>query len=133
MFSLTVRDHIMISHQLRGSIFGPAQRMHGATYIVDAEFRSRQLDETGIFIDIGWASTALAEVLKPLRYRNLNELEEFSSVNTTTEYLAYWLFQQMYAYLRQAIKQGSLERLPEQLKITLHESHIAWASYESQL
>jgi 6-pyruvoyl-tetrahydropterin synthase len=129
MFSVCVRDHFMIAHSFRGELFGPAQRLHGATYVVDVEFRRPVLDEHDIIVDIGRASDALRAVLKPLNYANLNELPEFAGHNTSTELLARFLFNRIVA----AIARGDLgegARSVESVKVTLHESHVAWGSFE---
>ena len=120
MFTVTVRDHIMIAHSLPNPGFGPAQNMHGATYVVDAEFSSEDLNEMNVVIDIGEATALLNSTLSTLNYKNLDEIKAFDHVLTTTEYLA-WI-----------IHQKISTKLPENisLKITLHESHIASASYE---
>ena len=122
MFAVTVRDHMMIAHSFTGEVFGPAQQLHGATYVVDATFRRRELDDDGIVIDIGRASVALHEVLGELTYRNLDEDHEFKGVNTTTEMLA------------KVVADRLCDRLAaddlDAVVVTLHESHIAWASYE---
>ena len=97
MYSVCVRDHLMIAHGFRGAVFGPAQRLHGATYVVDVEFRRLQLDRDGLVVDIGLAATALRAMIEPLNYRNLDELPEFSGVNTTTEFLARVVFDGMAA------------------------------------
>jgi len=123
VFSVTVRDHMMIAHSLRGEVFGPAQRLHGATFVVDATFRRAELDADGIVIDIGRATDALREVVGALSYRNLDD--ELAGVNTTTEVLA------------QLVADRLAERVDglglDGLVVTLHESHIAWASYERPL
>lgn len=132
MYSLTVRDHVMIAHSLRGEVFGPARRLHGATYVVDAEFRREALDPDGLVIDIGLAGRLLGEVLAEFGYRNLDELPTLAGVNTTTEWLAGEIFQRLAGRLRDAgLAPG--EGGPEALKITLHESHVAWAAYEGLL
>lgn len=125
MYFVTVRDHIMVAHSLRGEVFGPAQRMHGATYVVDAEFRSQQLDANNIVIDIGFATTLLRQALEPLSYQNLDELPAFANVVTTTEFLARHIHEQVAARAAGAFK-GSL-------KVTLLESHVAAAGYEAQV
>ena len=125
MFSVTVRDHIMVAHSLRGEVFGPAQRLHGATYVVDATFRRAALDGDGIVVDIGRAAEALQAVVAELTYRNLDEEPSFAGMNTTTEALA------------KVIADRLAERLPDcgldGLAVTLRESHVAWASYERSL
>jgi 6-pyruvoyl-tetrahydropterin synthase len=125
MFSVAVKDHIMIAHSFQGEIFGPAQKLHGATYIVTAEFKVAQLDEDGLVIDIGQAIAILKEVLEPLNYQNLDTLEQFKGINTTTEYMAYYIHQQISKQVSSFFK-GSL-------KVTLEESHIAWGSYEAEV
>lgn len=130
MFTVCVRDHVMIAHSFQGEVFGPAQRMHGATYVVDVEMRAPDIDEDGIVIDIGWATEALGKALEPLRYRNLDEVAEFKNVNTTTEYLARYVFQRMNLLVTEARKQSAVKQLPASMKVILHESHAAWAAYE---
>jgi 6-pyruvoyltetrahydropterin/6-carboxytetrahydropterin synthase len=129
MYTVCVRDHMMIAHSFSGEVFGPAQRLHGATYVVDVEFKRPELDENGIVVDIGLASTALHEVLAALNYRNLDAQTEFSGRNTTTEFLARTVFER----LTQAIRAGALGPSAgaiTALRVTLHESHVAWAAYE---
>lgn len=131
-YSVTVRDHMMIAHSLTGEVFGPAQRLHGATYVVDATFRAAALDGDGVVVDIGRASDALRGILSLLSYRNLDELPEFSGVNTTTERLCSVIAERLAA----AARTGGIGRGGAQLDaitVTLHESHIAWASYEVTL
>ena len=125
MFSVTVRDHIMIAHSLRGEVFGPAQRLHGATYVVDATFRRAALDADGIVVDIGRASAALRAVLEGLGYRNLDDAPDLAGLNTTTEALAQVIADRL-AY------RVAAEGL-DGLVVTLRESHVAWASYERAL
>jgi 6-pyruvoyl-tetrahydropterin synthase len=132
MFSVTVRDHMMIAHSFRGEVFGPAQRLHGATYVVDATFRRPALDADGIVVDIGRAAEALHEVLGELSYRNLDDEPSFSGVNTTTEALA----QVVADRLADRIHAGDLGAGAgdlDAIAVTLHESHVAWASYERSL
>lgn len=132
MFSLTVRDHFMIAHSFTGEIFGPAQRQHGATYVVDVTFKRPELDDDDLIVDIGLASQALNDVLADLNFRNLDDAPEFRGRNTTTEFMASVVFER----LAEAVRIG---RLGEQARgltamcVTLHESHIAWASYEGAL
>ena len=133
MFAVSVRDHVMIAHSFQGDVFGPARRLHGATYVVDIELRAPELDEDGVVIDIGWATQALGQALEPLRFRNLDEIDEFQGKNTTTEYLARHLFQRMHDMLIQAHGQKAIKELPVSMKVTLHESHVAWASYEDSV
>jgi 6-pyruvoyl-tetrahydropterin synthase len=132
MFSVTVRDHVMIAHSFKGDVFGPAQRLHGATYVVDVEFKRKTLDADGIVIDIGRASDVLRQTLAELNYRNLDEVPEFAGRNTTTEFLAQVIFTRLTA----AAKRGDLGpggSAVEQIRVTLHESHVASASFEDTL
>ncbi len=132
MFSVTVRDHMMIAHSFRGEVFGPAQRLHGATYVVDATFRRAALDSDGLVVDIGRAGAELAAVLAELSYRNLDEEPAFVGMNTSTEALARVVADR----LADRVKAGALgdsARALDGLIVTLHESHIAWASYERPL
>jgi 6-pyruvoyltetrahydropterin/6-carboxytetrahydropterin synthase len=132
MYSVTVRDHFMIAHSLSGEVFGPAERLHGATYVVDAEFRRADLDEHGIVIDIGRASEALRAVLADLGYRNLDEEPSFKGRNTTTEFLARVVFDRIAA----AIRRGDLghdARGVGSLRVTLHESHVASAAFDGPI
>ena len=129
MYSVCVRDHFMIAHSFRGPVFGPAQRLHGATYVVDVEFRRRELDADGIVVDIGKAGDTLKAVLGSLNFQNLDENLAFKGSNTTTEFLAKVVFDRMI----QAIGRGELGPNAgeiESARVTLHESHVAWASYE---
>jgi 6-pyruvoyltetrahydropterin/6-carboxytetrahydropterin synthase len=132
MYSLTVRDHIMIAHSFQGAIFGPAQRIHGATYVVDVSFQRSELDADGLVVDIGLASETLKAVLADLNFRNLDDEPEFRGRNTTTEFMARVIFERMAAAIR-ADRLGSGAQGLERLKVTLHESHIAWAGYEGAL
>ena len=132
MYSLAVRDHVMIAHSFRGAVFGPAQALHGATYVVDAEFRRSRLDADGLVVDIGLASQLLREVLATLNYRNLDAEPVFENRNTTTEFLAGHL----HARLAEGIRAGRLgegARSLESLRVSLHESHVAWAAYDAPL
>ncbi|OSP39550.1 hypothetical protein B7767_31100 [Streptomyces sp. 13-12-16] len=132
MFSITVRDHIMIAHSFRGEVFGPAQRLHGATFLVDATFRREQLDEDNIVVDIGLATQELGAVVGELNYRNLDNEPDFAGVNTSTEYLAKVIADR----LAERIRKGALGEGAKGIAgiaVTLHESHIAWASYERVL
>jgi 6-pyruvoyl-tetrahydropterin synthase len=129
MFSVTVRDHMMIAHSFRGAVFGPAQRLHGATYVVDATFRRATLDEDNLVVDIGRATEQLHAVLTELGYRNLDDEPEFAGVNTSTEALA----QVVADRLAERVRAGALGDRARELTaiaVTLHESHVAWASYE---
>ncbi|TDT95474.1 6-pyruvoyl-tetrahydropterin synthase [Streptomyces sp. 846.5] len=132
MFSVTVRDHLMVAHSLRGEVFGPAQRLHGATYVVDATFERPELDGDGIVVDIALAAAELNELVGALSYQNLDERPEFEGINTTTEYLA------------RVIADGLADRVKEGrlgdgatgltgLQVQLRESHIAWAGYRRAL
>lgn len=132
MYRVSVRDHVMIAHSLRGEVFGPAQRLHGATYVIDAEFRRAALDPDGLVIDIGLATSLLREALAGLNYRNLDDEPEFAGRNTTTEMLARVVFDRIAGGLR-AAGPGLAAGGPEFLRVTLHESHIARASYEAPL
>src|SRR5215218_4795250 len=125
MFSVTVRDHMMIAHSLRGEVFGPAQRLHGATYVVDATFRRASLDDDGIVVDIGRAAEALREVAGELGYRNLDDEADFAGMNTTTEALARVVADRLADRVQGLGLDG--------ITVTLRESHIAWASYERPL
>lgn len=132
MFSVTVRDHLMIAHSFRGNVFGPAQRLHGATFVVDATFRRPALDPDNIVVDIGRAGEELHAVLGELTYRNLDDQPEFADVNTSTEFLA----QVIADRLAERVRSGALGENADGLSgitVTLHESHIAWASYELTL
>jgi 6-pyruvoyl-tetrahydropterin synthase len=132
VFSVTIRDHVMIAHSLRGEVFGPAQRLHGATYVVDATFRRATLDEDGIVVDIARAAEALRAVLAELGYRNLDDEPGFAGVNTTTELLARVVADRL-AERAHAGVLGDGARQLDGLAVTLRESHVAWASYERQL
>src|SRR5688572_27300998 len=133
MYSVVVRDHVMIVHSLRGAVFGPAHRLHGATYVVVAEARSDKLDADGIVVDIGRFTAALGEALEPLRYRNLDEVEELAGLNTTTERLASEIHRRVAARPLALSSAGEIAQLPASLKITLHESHVALAAYEAAI
>ncbi|MGL4256563.1 MAG: 6-pyruvoyl trahydropterin synthase family protein [Microbacterium sp.] len=129
-YSLTVRDHIMIAHSLAGEAFGPAQRLHGATFVVDATFRAAALDDDGVVVDIGRASEVLRGILSPLSYRNLDEEPEFAGVNTTTERLCGVIAEKLVT----AARDGSLGAVRlTGIAVTLRESHVAWASFEVDL
>jgi 6-pyruvoyl-tetrahydropterin synthase len=127
MFSVTVRDHMVIAHSLRGAVFGPAQRLHGATFVVDATFRRAGLDADGVVVDIGRATEALHEVVGELNYRNLDEEPDLAGMNTTVEALARVVADRL------ADRLGEGARDLDGLVVTLHESHVAWASYERPL
>ena len=132
MFSVTVRDHIMVAHSFRGEVFGPAQRLHGATYVVDATFRRAALDADNIVVDIGAAADALRAVVAELTYRNLDDETAFAGINTSTEALAQVIADRL-ADRVHAGTLGETARELDGLVVTLHESHIAWASYERPL
>jgi 6-pyruvoyl-tetrahydropterin synthase len=132
MFSVCVRDHFMIAHSFRGDVFGPAQHMHGATYIVDVEFKREQLDADGIVVDIGRAGQALRVILAELNFRNLDEEPNFRGKNTTTEFLAFSIFERMAAEIGAGTLGDNAAGLAA-LRVTLHESHVAWAAYEGPL
>jgi len=132
MFAVEVRDHIMIAHSFRGAVFGPAQRMHGATFVVDAAFYSRELDPQGLVVDIGLATEALRAVLAPLNYRDLDTLPEFAGINTTTEFLAAYIHRQLSAHCRTAGLGRPITDIVS-LRVKLSESHVARAWYEAPL
>ena len=132
MYSLTVRDHFMIAHSFRGEVFGPAQRLHGATYVVDVTFSRPELDGDGVVVDIGLASQRLDAVLAAFRYRNLDEDPAFAGLNTSTEVLARTIFDRLADEVRSgALGEGA--RGVAALRVTLRESHVAWGSYEGPL
>ena len=130
MYSLNVRDHFMIAHSFRGEVFGPAQRLHGATYLVDATFRRAELDSDGLVVDIGRASDLLRSVLGAMNYRNLDDEPDFAGENTTTEFLARAIHDRIVGAI-DAGELGEGARGLSSICVTLHESHVAWASYES--
>ncbi len=132
MFAVEVRDHIMIAHSFRGALFGPAQALHGATFVVDAAFLAERLDANGVVIDIGRAHEALKAILAPLNYRNLDDVPEFKGANTTTEFMTRHIFDR----LAQAARAGDLGREGRELnaiRVTISESHVARAWYEASL
>ena len=132
MFAVEVRDHVMVAHSFRGAVFGPAQALHGATFVIDVAFIAPTLDENGIVIDIGRAHEVLKSVLQPLNYRNLDELPEFKGKNTTTEFLAKYVFDK----LASGARAGELGRDGRELgviRVKIAESHVARASYEAPL
>lgn len=132
MYSVTVRGHMMVAHSFKGEVFGPAQRLHGATYVVDVEFRRAELDPDGIVVDMGRAGEVLNEVLGGLGYRNLDEEPAFAGRNTTTEFLARVIFDRLAA----AVAAGTLgagARGIAAIRVTLHESHVASGSFEGAL
>jgi 6-pyruvoyl-tetrahydropterin synthase len=132
VYSVTVRDHMMIAHSLRGEVFGPAQRLHGATYVIDATFRRAELDADGIVVDIGRAAAELHAVVEGLTYRNLDEDPELAGRNTSTEMLARLIADRLAGRVRDG-GLGDGARGLDGLVVTLHESHVAWASYERPL
>ena len=132
MFSVTVRDHVMVAHSFRGEVFGPAQQLHGATFVVDATFRANELDADNIVVDIGRAGEQLSELLGELNYRNLDDEPDFAGINTSTEALAKVIADR----LADRVRAGNLGESARELAgitVTLHESHIAWATYERAL
>jgi len=130
MYRLTVRDRVMIAHSFTGAVFGPAQGVHGATYVVETEFQSKTLDDHNLVVDIGLAHEALHRILAVLNYKHLDELDIFTGQNTTTEFLAAWIWQQMVA----EIEAGNLgSHTLCGLSVNLRESDVAWASYEAPL
>jgi 6-pyruvoyl-tetrahydropterin synthase len=132
LFAVEVRDHIMIAHSFRGALFGPAQALHGATFVVDAAFIAERLDSNGIVVDIGRAHEALKAILAPLNYRNLDEITEFKATNSTTEFMTKHIFDR----LAQAAQAGDLGRDGRELnaiRVTISESHVARAWYEAPL
>ncbi len=129
LFSITVRDHVMIAHSFRGEVFGPAQRLHGATFVVDARFTRAELDSDNIVVDIGLATEELGKVLADLNYRNLDDEPAFAGINTSTEFLAKVIADRLAKRVRAgALGEGA--RGLAGIEVTLHESHVAWASYE---
>jgi len=132
MYSVCVRDHFMVAHSFKGETFGPARRLHGATYVVDVEFRRPALDPDGVVVDIGRAAATLHTVLEALNYRNLDDEPAFAGRNTTTEFLARAVFDRV----RDAIRAGQLGETARglaRMKVTLHESHAAWAAFEGDV
>ena len=132
MYSVTVRDYMMVAHSFKGEVFGPAQRLHGATFVVDVEFRRSELDEDGIVVDIGKATEVLKAILSSFNFRNLDDEPEFKGRNTTTEFMSRVVFERIAA----AIQRGELgpgARAIESLRVMLHESHVAWAGFEAPL
>jgi 6-pyruvoyltetrahydropterin/6-carboxytetrahydropterin synthase len=132
MYSVSVRDHFMIAHSFRGDVFGPAQRLHGATYVVDVEFRRPELDPDGIVVDIGRACDVLKATLGALNFQNLDEVPEFAGRNTTTEFLAKTIFDRITGAVRDG-KLGPGAFGIDTVKVTLAESHIASGAYEGRL
>jgi 6-pyruvoyltetrahydropterin/6-carboxytetrahydropterin synthase len=132
MYSVCVRDHFMVAHSFKGEVFGPAQRLHGATYVVDVELRRPELDADGVVVDIGRATDVLRAVLAELNYRNLDDEPSFAAKNTTTEFLARAIFDRMAAKIRQGALGGTASGLAA-MRVTLRESHVASAAYEADL
>src|SRR3954470_2450490 len=132
MYTVSVRSHMMIAHSFRGEVFGPAQRLHGATYVVDVELRCAELDPSGVVVDIGRAGEALRALLATINYRNLDDVPELAGKNTTTEFLSRFLWQRL-ADAARAGGFGPGSAQVSSIKVTLHESHVAWASYEQEL
>jgi 6-pyruvoyl-tetrahydropterin synthase len=132
MYTVSVRDHFMIAHSFTGEAFGPAQRLHGATYVVDLEFLRPELDENGMVVDIGLATEVLKATLAGFNYRNLDEEPAFEGQNTTTEFLAHEIFERVAAAIARGDR-GSAARGVERVRVTLHESHVASASFEGRL
>ena len=132
MFTVSVRDHFMIAHSFTGKVFGPAQKLHGATYVVDVEFRRKELDPDGIVVDIGRAGDSVREVLSALNFRNLDDDPAFRGRNTTTEFLAFVIHERVAAKIA-AGDLGAHATGLASLRVTLHESHVAWAAYEAKL
>lgn len=132
MYTVCVRDHVMIAHSLHGEMFGSAERMHGATYIVDVEFSRGELAPEGVVVDIERAAAALRAVLDELRFRNLDEIPMFAGVNTTTEFLARFVFDRLAHHVSNGELGPGSTHLAK-MKVTLHESHVAWAAYEGSL
>ena len=132
MFTVTVRDHMMIAHSFRGEVFGPAQRLHGATYVVDAAFSGPRLDADGVLVDIARAADLLKDVLSRLNYRNLDDEDDFAGVNTSTEVLARVVADRLAERVRAGEMGGAAQGLAK-IVVTLHESHVASASFERAL
>lgn len=132
MYSVTVRGHVMVAHSFTGEVFGPAQALHGATFVVDATFRREALDADNIVVDIGRATDELSAILGELNYRNLDEVPEFEGINTSTEFLAQVVADRLVARVHAgALGEGA--RSLASVAVTLHESHVAWAGYERAL
>jgi 6-pyruvoyl-tetrahydropterin synthase len=132
VYSVTVRDHFMVAHSFRGATFGPAQRLHGATFVVDATFRRPALDTDGVVVDIGRAGEELRGILSELNFRNLDDDPAFAGRNTTTEVLAREIFERLAGAIREG-RLGESARGLASLCVTLHESHVAWASFDDTL
>ncbi|MFG6666279.1 6-pyruvoyl tetrahydropterin synthase family protein [Halomonas sp. HNIBRBA4712] len=132
MYRLCVRDHFMIAHSFKGDIFGPAQRTHGATYVVDVIFKRPELDPDGLVIDIGLASETVKEVLAEYNFQNLDDVPAFKGKNTTTEFMAGVIFEALAKGIKEG-RMGSTAQGITHMEVKLHESHVAWASYEGAL
>jgi 6-pyruvoyl-tetrahydropterin synthase len=132
MFTVTVRDHVMVAHSFAGEVFGPAQRLHGATFVVDAGFRGPSLDADGVLVDIGRATAQLRDVLAGLNYRNLDDEPAFAGRNSTTEAVAREVADRLVTRIHDGAL-GEAARSLEAVTVTLHESHVAWASYEREV
>jgi 6-pyruvoyl-tetrahydropterin synthase len=132
MFTVSVRDHVMIAHSFKGEVFGPAQRLHGATYVVDVELRRTELDRDGVVVDIGRLGESLKVVLQEINFRNLDEVPAFAGKNTTTEVVAKFVFDGMAAAIRRGDLGPGAERI-DSMRVTLGESHVAWASFEDRV
>ena len=132
MYSVSVRGHMMVAHSLKGAVFGPAQRLHGATYVVDVEFRRPELDPDGIVVDIGRATDALSAVLAELNHHNLDDDPSFNGRNTTTEFLARVVFDRIVAAMKRG-DVGNGARGVESVRVTLHESHVAAAAFDGRV
>ena len=133
MFTVGVRDHVMIAHSFRGEVFGPAQNLHGATFVVDVEFRAKEMNEAGIVVDIGRAHTTLGSILSAINYQNLDDLEVFAGQNTTTEFLAKHIFDSLRKEVKANGQLGPGADAIDSIKVTLNESHVAWASFEGPI
>jgi 6-pyruvoyltetrahydropterin/6-carboxytetrahydropterin synthase len=132
MYSVCVRDHFMIAHSFEGETFGPAQRLHGATFVVDVEFKRPLLDDDGVVVDIGRAATTLKSLLAEFNFKNLDDEEALADANTTSEYLAGVIFERMAERIRDG-ELGESAREIAHMRVVLHESHVAWAAYEGEL
>ena len=132
MYTVCVRDHVMIAHSFRGELFGPAQRLHGATYVIDVEMRRTTLDASGVVVDIGRASDALRAIVSEFAFRNLDDDTAFAGKNTTTEFLAKVIFDRMAARIARGELGPGSDGLAS-MKVTLHESHVAWAAFEGPI
>jgi 6-pyruvoyltetrahydropterin/6-carboxytetrahydropterin synthase len=132
MYSLNVRDHFMIAHSFKGEIFGPARRLHGATYVVDVTFRREELDADGLVVDIGLAGEVLSEILDAMNYRNLDDEPAFDGQNTTTEFLSRAIWERVAAAIREG-RLGEGAKNLSSVRVRLNESHVAWGSYEGAM